>query len=172
MERCKMTAHGTAWVAPWLLAAMLGGLPGAAAAEDGAPEPRACLPHASIKKTQVIDGRNIVFVARDGTHYVNELARQCPSMRRNSLLNYSIANGQICAGAMFVVMWEAGLNRVPAFTCQLGLFLPRTEDEVADLIAITSESRKSRRRTGRDMIEVVPLDEASPPVDAPEAESP
>lgn len=140
--------------------------PGVApAAEPDEAGPRACLVHSSIKRTRVIDARNIVFVTRDGSHYVSQLSRPCPSMRRNSLLNYPIQSGQLCAGATFAVLMDVGMNRVPTFMCQLGPFLPRTEDEIADLEAMTGESRVKRRRTGRDMIEATPVEPPTPSAD-------
>ena len=148
-----------------LLFATLCSLPlaGAPAEEpDEATGPQSCLRQANIRKTEIIDSRHIEFVARDGNRYVNELVRECPSIRRNSLLSYPIESGQLCAGTTFAVLWEMGTNRVPVMMCRLGLFLPRTEDEVAELKAIAGDSRRSRRRMGRDMIETAPVELPTP----------
>lgn len=115
-----------------------------------------CLNQHSIKRTKVLNDRNILFVDQDGQNYVNQLLRQCPSMRRNSLLNYPIANSRLCAGNSFVLLMELGMgNYVPSFVCQLGMFVPVSPDEVADIMAMTKEPGRprARRRSERDMVE-------------------
>lgn len=146
---------------PRLLGVALCALPLAtlAADDDEAAAAQACVSNSSIKSAKVIDARNIAFVMRDGAHYVNQLRRECPGMRRNSVLNYAVAQGRLCAGSSFAVLWQMGVNYLPTATCQLGLFLPRTEDEIADLEALSKEARgQRRRRAGRDMIEATPVE--------------
>ena len=131
-----------------------------------------CLNQHSIKRTKVLNDQNILFVDREGQNYVNQLRRQCPSMRRNSLLSYPIVNSRLCAGNSFVLLMEVGMgNYVPSFVCQLGMFVPVSEDEVADIMAMTQQpdSARARRRSERDMIETEraelpqPAAEAAPP---------
>ena len=43
-----------------------------------------CLNHPTIRRTKILNERNIVFVTRDGTIYNNQLPRQCPSLRRTA----------------------------------------------------------------------------------------
>jgi len=140
---------------------------GVGAAQDGAGEEgngpriaRPCLNHSDIKRTQVLDARNIVFVTREGEIFDNQLLRQCPSLRRNSVLNYAPVNGKLCAGNTFAVMWQVNANSyVPAFICPLGNFVPITEDELAALTFMTADgpSRRERRR-GRDAIKAEPVE--------------
>ncbi len=117
-----------------------------------------CIRHNQLRRTKVLGERNIVFVTRDGSIYNNELPRQCPSMRRNALLNYAVDGGNMCAGDSFQVLWQVGTNYMPAFVCQLGMFAPISEDEMADLEALTEErsERKPRRRSERDMVRAEP----------------
>jgi hypothetical protein len=134
-----------------------------------------CIRHNQLRRTKVLGDRNIVFVTRDGAIYNNELPRQCPSMRRNSLVNYAVDGGNMCAGDSFQVLWQVGTNYMPAFVCQLGMFAPISEDEMTDLEALTEErsERKPRRRTERDMVRAeraalpAPAEPASPTAPAP-----
>jgi hypothetical protein len=138
-----------------------------ATAQDGAGEEgdgpriaRPCLNHSEIKRTQVLNDRNIVFVTRENKIYDNQLLRQCPSLRRNSVVNYAPVNGKLCAGNTFAVLWQTGANNyVPAFICPLGNFVPLTEDELADLTAMTDDGpgRRERRRN-RDAIKAEPVE--------------
>ena len=125
--------------------------------------PRSCLPHPTITRTKILNGRNIVFVTRDNTIYNNELPKQCPSLNRRSLVNYGIQNGRICAGDRFQVLWETGPgNYQPSAMCQLGNFVPVTEAELDDLMAMTDENRERSKR-GRSKREAVTTE----PVEAP-----
>lgn len=148
-----------------------------AGGEEAGAEPsevRACLPHPTIDRTKILNDRNIVFMTRNGTIYNNELPKQCPTLRRNSLVNYPIANGRQCAGDRFQVLWETSPGRYqPSFVCQLGNFRPISESEYDDLVAMTDQSR-DRRRRGRSNREAVTSEQVELPraADAPAAEAP
>ena len=113
-----------------------------------------------IRRTRIINDRNIAFFTRDGKIYNNQLPRQCPSLRRRSVVNYAIANSRICEGTQFQVMWEAGTNNfVPAFVCRLGRFVPITEAQLEDLEELTSkEPRPRRRRNTREAVTTEQVD--------------
>jgi hypothetical protein len=129
--------------------------------------PRSCLAHPTIDRTKILNDRNIVFVTRDDTIYHNELPKQCPSLKRNSLVNYGIANGRVCVGDRFQVLLEASPgNYLPSFICQLGSFRPISATELEDLVAMTEENRERRRR-GRSSREAV----TSAQVELPRAEA-
>jgi len=130
-------------------------------------DPRSCLAHPTINRTKILNNRNIVFVTRNDTIYSNELPKQCPGLKRNSLVNYGIANGRLCAGDRFQVLWEASPgNFMPASMCQLGSFRPISVTEFDDLLAMTEENREKRRR-GRSTREAVTTEQ----VELPRAEA-
>jgi hypothetical protein len=144
--------------------------------------PLSCLPHPTINRTKILNGKNIVFVTRDHTIYNNQLPKQCASLNRRSLVNYAIANGRICAGDRFQVLWEERPGSyLPAAQCQLGYFVAISEAELEDLMAMTAEKRERRGR-GRSTREAVtseqvelpradttvPVTEATAPPDNPD----
>ena len=136
--------------------------------------PRSCLSHPNIDRTKILNARNIVFVTRDNTIYNNELPKECPNLKRRSLVNYGIQNGRMCAGDRFQVLWEVGPgNYQPAAMCQLGNFVPITATELDDLTAMTEENReRSRRgRSKREAVTTEPVD-VPPAAAAPEAAEP
>lgn len=128
-----------------------------------------CLNHPTIARTRILNDRNIVFITKDDEIYNNELPRQCPSLRRGSLVNYAIANRQVCAGGQFQVLWQTGPgNYTPAFTCYLGGFVPITESQLEDLAAMTDEDRDRRRERRRSTREAVTSEQVElPPPAAP-----
>ena len=170
-----------------LLAAMLGAVHAspALADDDGATVATSCLRRSDIRTTKILSDRNVLFITRDRTTYVNQLARQCPGMSRNSAMSFTYANnGKLCTGSLFTVLYRSGVStnmvpytnpltnehsalQGPAFvigpTCQLGLFGPVTEDEVKALMAATDEPKPSRRRGDRDAIKTEAV-EAAPAV--------
>ena len=149
-----------------LLAAAFSGSTNAQDGEDEEAAPRAivqCLSHPTIDRTKVLNDRNIVFVTRNDTIYHNELPKQCPSLRRNSLVNYGIANGRVCGGDKFQVLWEISPgNYSPAFLCELGTFRSISAIELEDLVSMTEENREKRRR-GRSRREAVTSEEVELP---------
>jgi hypothetical protein len=168
--------------APTFAAVLVAALGATAEAQDGetqasdgdaASVARTCLNHPSIRRTKVLSDRNIVFVTRDDTIYSNQLPRQCPSLKRNSLVNYTIENSRVCAGDRFQVLWELGPgNYAPAFVCQLGSFVPITEAELEDLTAMTEQDR-SRSNSRRSRREAVTTEEVElPPAAAADSAPP
>jgi hypothetical protein len=130
---------------------------------------QACLDHPTIRRTRIINDRNIAFFMRGGTIYLNQLPRQCPSLRTRSIVNYAIENRRICDGSLFQVMWEAGTgNFVPSFVCRLGPFVPVTAEQLEDLEILTTEERRSSRR--RNTSEAVTTEEVELPPPDPAAE--
>lgn len=140
---------------------------------------QSCLNRASIRRTKILNGQGILFVTRNGQHYHNPLPRECPSLNRNSVVNYGIVGDRVCAGGSFQVLWRVGMDLTPTFLCQLGLFVPVTADEAADLLALTDrapEARKQRRRSSREMVTATPIappsDEAAGETTEPPAPAP
>jgi hypothetical protein len=164
--RRRWAATGAALLAA-ALSSPAAGQDGEDAERDAPSAARSCLPHPTIKRTKILDGRNIVFVTRDDTIYNNQLPRQCPSLKRGSLVNYPVEHGRVCAGDNFQLLWETSpRNYVPAFVCKLGLFVPITESELADLTAMTEESRERRPRR-RSVREAVTTEQVElPPTEA------
>ncbi len=132
--------------------------------DDEASVAKMCLDNPTIKRTRILNDRNIVFITRDDEIYNNQLPRQCPSLRRGSLVNYAVANRQLCAGGQFQVLWQTGTgNYTPAFICQLGAFVPITEAELEDLTTMTDEDRERRRTRRRSAREAVTSEEVELP---------
>jgi hypothetical protein len=102
MNHGRLRACPAVWTA--VLAATLWGGASAQNGEDAdadeASVAKACLDQPTIERTRILNDRNIVFVTQDGI-YNDELPRQCPSLRRGSLVNYAVANRELCAGSQF-----------------------------------------------------------------------
>jgi hypothetical protein len=147
-------------------------------AETGS-DPMTCLNQAEIRRARILSNRNIVFVTRFDEIYNNQLPKECPGLQRNSLVNYPVTSGRLCAGDRFQVLWEQQPgNYVPAALCPLGRFVPITATELEDLMTMT-ETNRGRRQRGRSTREAVttqqvelPAAATSPAEPPPDADDP
>jgi hypothetical protein len=147
----------------------------AMAQDDDAPSiAQSCLVNSEIRRTTILNDRNIVFTKRNGEIYNNYLPRQCPTLRRRSLVNYPVAGNRLCAGYRFAVIVEQRPGQfIQTALCELGAFVPISEDELADLTALTAEDRgrSTRRRSTREAVTTQPVElppAAATPTDAAE----
>jgi len=121
-----------------------------------------CVKRPNVRRMQIVDSQNILFVMRDKTTYRNSLARECPALRRNSQISLTASDSQLCSGASFQVMMRVGTGSssesvmipggqtmsvprpsfVPGPVCNLGAFTAITEADAAALV----ESSRARRR--------------------------
>ena len=145
-------------------------------ADDGDAQksgPVSCINRTDIRRTKVLGDRNIIFVTRQNEIYSNVLAKQCPNLTRNSVVNYAISSGRVCEGDRFQVLWEQRPGSyIPTAMCPLGMFVPITESELEDLTAMTEENRAKAKR-GRSTREAVTTEQVEvPPAEAPPAAEP
>jgi hypothetical protein len=142
------------------------GAGGPALAQDGEPlVAQQCIQRSLIRRTKILDDRNILFYMRNGVVYNNVLPRQCPSLNPGTLLGYSYRGGQLCADSSVQVYWQMDTRRIPAFLCRIGMFAPLTDSEVDDLIAAKqASSGRGARKRGREPVKVEPAE-------VPEADS-
>lgn len=172
----------------WLLAVAVGAatFSGTAAAQAGtdanATAAAMCLARPNVRRMQIVDSENILFVMKDKTTYRNVLARECAGLRRNSQISLSASDRQVCSGASFQVLIRVGSGSnsesvllpggqtmsvprpsfVPGPTCTLGEFAAITEADAEALV----DSSRARRREERDNEEA----EDAPQPAAPEAQ--
>jgi len=181
----------------WLLVVAVGAatLSGTAAAQGGA-EPNAtgasaCLARPNVRRMQIVDSQNILFVMRDKTTYRNSLARTCAGLRRNSQISLTASDGRVCTGTNFQVLLRVGTGSnsesvllpggatmsvprpsfVPGPICALGAFTAITQ---ADAEALVESSRARRRdeQRGNDEAEDAPQPATPEAEDAPQPATP
>ena len=174
MKRSSLERSSVTCVA--LLAATLAA-PGLAQPSDDADGstsgPVECLKQSEVRRARILSNRNIVFVTRFDEIYNNQLPKECPGLRRNSLVSYPVTNARLCAGDRFQVLWEQRPgNYAPAALCPLGRFVPITATELEDLMTMT-ETNRGRRQRGRSTREAVTTQQVElPPTATPLAVPP
>ena len=165
-----------------LLVAAVGvaALGGIAAAQDGgasatpaqggaranATAELSCVSRPNVRRMQIVDSQNILFVMRDKTTYRNSLLKECPGLRRNSQISLTASDRQVCAGASFQVLLRVGSGSnsesvllpggqtmsvprpsfVPGPTCNLGAFAAVTQADVDALVESARTRGKGERQ--------------------------
>lgn len=140
-----------------------------AAAQGGASAAPSCLARPNVRRMQIVDDENVLFVMRDKTTFRSALARACPGLRRDSQISLTAADRQVCVGGSFQVLLRVGTgsnsesvmvpggttvsvprpNFVPGPTCILGAFTPMTDAEVDALVEASARERATSRRERR-----------------------
>lgn len=87
-------------------------------AEEDAPR---CLSTRQYGSIDVIDGERLIFRARDGRAWLNELRPKCVGLRRNDRLLLELSGSRACAKDRVSTL-ESGMSAGP--TCSLGRFIP------------------------------------------------
>ena len=105
------------------------------AIEDFDREPVRCISPSSIRRTEVIDARTVLFYMRGGDVYRNRLAYDCPRLVREKRFSYELRTNRLCnVDTIFVLeFWGSEMRR--GMPCGLGDFYPITEEE-AELLSI------------------------------------
>lgn len=126
-----------------------------AAREEAATEVN-CIRRASIRSTDIVDDRTIIFNMSQQQFYVNELPNRCFGLRNARTFSYRVTGSQLCNVDTIRVVRSLGGRPDTGPACGLGMFRPVSKEEV--------EALKNRDRDAPDE-ETVP-DEAEPGDDA------
>jgi hypothetical protein len=109
---------------------------------------RDCINTHLIDHTEVVDDNTILFVAKTGDSYRNDLPNRCPELRSEQRFMYRVTTSQLCSTDTITVLNQDGFGFTPGPTCGLGKFAPITADEAADLEQKAHD--RSRLFDGRD----------------------
>ena len=85
------------------------------------PETRICLPVASIKGSNVVNGRTIDFTMRDGSVWRSNLPQACPQLGTERAFSYQTSIPQLCAQDVITVIVPIS-GRMAGARCGLGKF--------------------------------------------------
>ncbi|MDP6992971.1 MAG: hypothetical protein QGF87_01335 [Woeseiaceae bacterium] len=115
--------------APVVLAVSLF-LPFATTAQDGDEEEEPvfdentvdCIQVRNIRRTDVLDDRNILFHMRGRTIYHNMLPRQCGGLAREDRFSYQTSIGRLCRLDSIRVLYDDPFGLRAGNRCSLGLF--------------------------------------------------
>ena len=115
-----------------------------AAAQEEEPavdgDVRRCVNIRRIRRTRIVDDRNMLFYMPGRTVYHNILRQPCNGLEREGRFSYQVATGNLCTGDLIFVLHDdafGGLRQGPA--CSIGAFHPITREDATALIEGTDE---------------------------------
>lgn len=133
--------------------------------DDGA---RSCINTRLIRRTHIVDDRNVLFYMSGGKVYHNILRAPCHGLEREERFSYHTTGGQLCRLDGIYVLYEGAWGLREGASCSLG-----------DFHEISKETAEAMRETPqRPQTEAAPLPMPEPEqigVDEngpPEAEEP
>ena len=104
-----------------------------------------CLSTRSIRDTDILSDRTILFEMRGNEYYLNNLSYECRGLRRAGSFSYQTRAGRLCNVDTIRVIEQIGGSIREGIGCGLGLFYPITEDE-AELLKAEADGRPGRLR--------------------------
>ena len=108
-----------------------------------------CVWTRTLRRTEVLDDRNILFFMTGGKIYRNFLPRRCHSLSNRRAFSYETRVSQLCRSDRITVLDTLGFGGVPGPSCALGKFYPVTENEV-EAMREQIETAKEAGITGPD----------------------
>lgn len=110
-----------------------------AAAQEEEPvvdsDARRCLSPRRIRRTRIVDDRNMLFYLPGRTVYHNILRQPCNGLEREGRFTYQLTAGSLCSGDIIFVLHDdafGGLRR--GTSCSLGAFHEITREDATALI--------------------------------------
>jgi hypothetical protein len=103
--------------------------------DEASREPLRCLSMNSIRSTQVLDNRRVLFFQGRDRVFLNRLDRECLNLARYGTFSYKVKGGarqaRVCATDAITVIESTGRG----LNCELGLFEPLSQDEAESLLS-------------------------------------
>ena len=136
--------------------AILTSLPAALIADDEADEKlesskseldveesERCVNSRTIKRTAVLDDRNIVFYMRGSKIYINVLPRECRGLSHQRRFSYTTVTRSLCNSDSIRILRGTGYGFEEGRSCRLGLFHPTTDEQISAYIQRSLETPKA-----------------------------
>ena len=107
--------------------------PGQILAQDEEPidhdNTRNCIDLRSVRRTEIVDDRNILFHMRGSMVYHNILPHQCGGLARENRFSYKTSMRRLCDIDTIRVLYSDPFGLREGNVCQLGLFHEMTRED-------------------------------------------
>lgn len=120
-----------------------------------------CISLTRLRRTDIVDDRNVLFYMRGGEIYLNQLPNRCSGLRSADRFSYRPTVNRLCNIDTITPLQDAGpggLGLRGGVSCPLGNFQSITEDEV---MVLTEKGAPDTQSDG-ESAEIEPLDEDAP----------
>jgi len=97
---------------------------------------RSCITLRSLRRTEVLDDRSVLFRMRGRTIYHNILPRQCPGLSHQKRFSYDSTFGRLCENDLIRVLYSDSFGTFgmrEGAGCRLGIFHEITSEDAKAL---------------------------------------
>jgi len=92
-----------------------------------------CITLRNVRRTEVLDGRNVLYHMRGKTVYHNILPRECNGLAREKRFSYATTMGRLCDLDNITVLYPGPYGLSGGNSCQLGKFHRITREDAKAL---------------------------------------
>ncbi len=93
-------------------------------------EPKDCINTQRIRRTEVLNDREVLFFMHGSEIYLNRLPHRCSGLRMADAFSYEVRTAQLCHVDVIRVVQTFGGDLRPGIACGLGRFLPVTQEQL------------------------------------------
>ena len=90
---------------------------------------RKCISLRTVRSTDIVDDRNILFHMRGDIVYHNILPRKCNGLAREDRFSYRTTVGRLCSNDLINVLYDDTFGMREGNACQLGVFYEMTRED-------------------------------------------
>lgn len=91
---------------------------------------RRCINIRTLKRTEVVDDRHVLFYMFGKTIYLNVLDRNCGGLSRERRFSYRTFSGSLCSSDSIEVLSDFGGDLHTGASCPLGRFFLTSKEEI------------------------------------------
>ncbi len=92
-----------------------------------------CISVRSIKRTEIIDDRNVLFHMRRKVVYHNILSHRCVGLAREGRMSYKTSSGRLCDNDSISVLQRDSFGLRAGIQCGLGMFHKMSREDAEAL---------------------------------------
>jgi hypothetical protein len=101
--------------------------------EDDGVDVHQCINLRTIRRTDIVDDRNVLFYMHGDTVYHNILPRQCHGLARENRFSYTTTIGRLCSLDTIRVLYDGAFGLQQGAGCTLGTFHKITREDAKAL---------------------------------------
>ena len=110
-----------------------------AAAQEEEPvvdgDTRRCLNTRRIRRTRIVDDRNVLFYMPGSVVYHNILRQSCNGLKREGRFSYKTSAGNLCSSDIIYVLFDGAFGGLrEGNACSLGVFHEITREDATALL--------------------------------------
>ena len=122
--------------------------------EETGDNVRKCINARSLRTTEVVDDRNILFYLSGKTVYLNILPKECKGLSRERRFSYRTSGTSLCNFDTIRILSDRGGGLHEGKLCRLGYFHLTSKEAIAEARERGSETPRAKPPAGAEVEEI------------------